>query len=135
MEAPATDDNTKKIEEPVKSDKEAIVEEEKAATEEKKDEEKAAEAAGDKKEDAAKGAKKAGSHQKDPEEDMVYLFQFQRSPCIPSISPFCLKLESWLKLHGIKYTVSHPDSSSCFLKIDFLKKTKLMVPKGGNAVD
>jgi len=104
VEAPATDDNTKKIEEPVKSDKEAIVEEEKAATEEKKDEEKAAEAAGDKKEDAAKGAKKAGSHQKDPEEDMVYLFQFQRSPCIPSISPFCLKLESWLKLHGIKYT-------------------------------
>lgn len=25
---------------------------------------------------------------------------------IPSISPFCLKLESWLKLHGIKYQVS-----------------------------
>ena len=24
---------------------------------------------------------------------------------IPSISPFCLKLESWLKLHGIKYQV------------------------------
>ena len=28
-----------------------------------------------------------------------FLFQ------IPSISPFCLKLESWLKLHGIKYQV------------------------------
>merc|ERR1719516_109144 len=34
---------------------------------------------------------------------MVYLFQYTRSPVIPSISPFCLKLESWLKLHGIKY--------------------------------
>merc|ERR1712158_56899 len=43
------------------------------------------------------------SHVQDFEEDMVYLFQFTRSPQIPSISPFCLKLESWLKLHGIKY--------------------------------
>merc|ERR1719373_466126 len=48
-------------------------------------------------------AKKPLSHVKDFEEDMVYLFQFTRSPQIPSISPFCLKLESWLKLHGIKY--------------------------------
>jgi len=43
------------------------------------------------------------SHVQDFEEDLVYLFQFTRSPQIPSISPFCLKLESWLKLHGIKY--------------------------------
>merc|ERR1712154_300534 len=47
--------------------------------------------------------KKPVSHVQDFEEDMVYLFQFTRSPQIPSISPFCLKLESWLKLHGIKY--------------------------------
>merc|ERR1711902_143682 len=47
--------------------------------------------------------KKPLSHVKDYEEDTVYLFQFTRSPQIPSISPFCLKLESWLKLHGIKY--------------------------------
>merc|ERR1712244_70618 len=47
--------------------------------------------------------KKPTTHVKDFEEDMVYLFQFTRSPQIPSISPFCLKLESWLKLHGIKY--------------------------------
>ena len=66
------------------------------------------------------------AHVKDWEEDMVYLFQFTRSPQVvfwnscfiqsdiltklfefqtPSISPFCLKLESWLKLHGIKYQV------------------------------
>ena len=28
-----------------------------------------------------------------------------RTPVIPSTSPFCLKVESWLKLHGIKYMV------------------------------
>jgi len=94
-------DNTK-IDEPVKTDKEAIVEEEKAAeqaTEEKKDEEKKGE---EPKKEAVK-PKKPTTHVKEWEEDMVYLFQFTRSPQIPSISPFCLKLESWLKLHGIKY--------------------------------
>lgn len=94
-------DNTK-IDEPVKTDKEAIVEEEKAAeqaTEEKKDEEKKEE---EPKKEAVK-PKKPTTHVKEYEEDMVYLFQFTRSPQIPSISPFCLKLESWLKLHAIKY--------------------------------
>merc|ERR1711915_426766 len=95
-------DNTK-IDEPVKTDKEAIVEEEKAAEqatqEEKKDEEKKEE---EPKKEAVK-PKKPTTHVKDWEEDMVYLFQFTRSPQIPSISPFCLKLESWLKLHGFKY--------------------------------
>jgi len=89
----------------VKTDKEAIVEEEKAAeqaTEEKKDEEKKEEEPAKKSADPAK-PKKPTTHVKDFEEDMVYLFQFTRSPQIPSISPFCLKLESWLKLHGIKY--------------------------------
>ena len=90
---------------------------------EKKDEEKKEEA--EKKPAAEAKPKKPLSHVKDYEEDTVYLFQFTRSPqvssCtylkkkniwvkhfrfqIPSISPFCLKLESWLKLHGIKYQV------------------------------
>merc|ERR1711868_293680 len=90
-----------KVDEVVKTDKEVIAEEEAAqANEEKKDEEKKPEEA--KKPVEAK-PKKPLSHVKDFEEDMVYLFQFTRSPQIPSISPFCLKLESWLKLHGIKY--------------------------------
>jgi len=90
-----------KVDEVVKTDKEVIAEEEAAqANEEKKDEEKKPEEA--KKPVEAK-PKKPLSHVKDYEEDMVYLFQFTRSPQIPSISPFCLKLESWLKLHGIKY--------------------------------
>merc|ERR1739838_650220 len=81
-----------------------IVEEEKAAEQatEKKDEEKKEEEPAKKSADPAK-PKKPTTHVKDFEEDMVYLFQFTRSPQIPSISPFCLKLESWLKLHGIKY--------------------------------
>ena len=90
---------------------------------EKKDEEKQPEA--EKKPAAEAKPKKPLSHVKDYEEDTVYLFQFTRSPQvssfiipkknnhfynsfrfqIPSISPFCLKLESWLKLHGIKYQV------------------------------
>merc|ERR1712029_678109 len=90
-----------KVDEVVKTDKEVIAEEEAAqANEEKKDEEKKPEEA---KKSAEAKPKKPLSHVKDFEEDMVYLFQFTRSPQIPSISPFCLKLESWLKLHGIKY--------------------------------
>merc|ERR1712168_1776903 len=104
VETPAVVDNTK-VEEKIKTDKEAIVEEEKAAeqaADEKKDEEKKEEPKEKKTADPAK-PKKPTTHVKDFEEDMVYLFQFTRSPQIPSISPFCLKLESWLKLHGIKY--------------------------------
>merc|ERR1712158_271072 len=94
-------DNTK-VEETIKTDKEVIAEEEAAqANEEKKDEEKKDEA--EKKPATEAKPKKPVNHVADFEEDMVYLFQFTRSPQIPSISPFCLKLESWLKLHGIKY--------------------------------
>ena len=35
------------------------------------------------------------------------IFEIFLSLQIPSISPFCLKLESWLKLHGIKYQVGY----------------------------
>merc|ERR1719245_1850409 len=36
--------------------------------------------------------------------DMVYLCQFPCSPNMRSISPFALKLETWLRLTGIQYT-------------------------------
>ena len=46
-------------------------------------------------------------HKKDFEKDIVYLYQFPRCPQLPNISPKCLKVETWLKLHGIKYEVGH----------------------------
>jgi len=36
--------------------------------------------------------------------DMVYLCQFPCSPKMRSISPFAIKLETWLRLTGIQYT-------------------------------
>merc|ERR1712172_334060 len=76
-----------KVEEPFKTDKEVIAEEE---AEEKKDEEKkedeaTEEVTEEKKE--VKEKKKPVVNKKDFEEDVVYLFQFNRSSQIPSISP------------------------------------------------
>ncbi|EFO17119.1 hypothetical protein LOAG_11383 [Loa loa] len=36
-------------------------------------------------------------------EGMVYLYQFPRIKYAPTISPFCLKLETWLRMADIKY--------------------------------
>merc|ERR1712096_530312 len=77
VETPVVDN---KIEDPVKSDKEIIAEEEKVDEPEKEVE-----------------------AEKKDEENKVYLYQSSRTPQIPSISPQELKLESWLKLHGISY--------------------------------
>jgi len=44
-------------------------------------------------------------HKINYEKDIVYLYQFSRTPVIPSISPYCLKVETWLRLAGIKYEV------------------------------
>ncbi|XP_018324652.1 failed axon connections isoform X2 [Agrilus planipennis] len=42
-------------------------------------------------------------HKSNFEKDVVYLYQFSRTPLLPSISPYCLKVETWLRLAGIKY--------------------------------
>ncbi|XP_076183749.1 failed axon connections isoform X2 [Ptiloglossa arizonensis] len=42
-------------------------------------------------------------HKTNYEKDIVYLYQFSRSPLLPSFSPYCLKVETWLRLNGIKY--------------------------------
>jgi len=42
-------------------------------------------------------------HKPDFEKDVIYLYQFTRTPVLPSLSPYCLKVESWLRLAGLKY--------------------------------
>lgn len=44
-------------------------------------------------------------HKVDFEKDVVYLYQFSRTKNIPSPSSFCLKVETWLRMAGIKYEV------------------------------
>merc|ERR1712079_840905 len=93
------------IEDTVKTDKEIIAEEEKADQPEKETEKESKEESkkeDDKKAEPAK-PKKPILHTKIWEEDKVYLYQSPRTPRIPSISPQELKLESWLKFHGILY--------------------------------
>jgi len=104
----------------VTDDKKEIIEEEKAKeleeakeAAEKKDEEKK-ESGSPKKEKEAKPKKEKkpkepapppppAVHKKDFEKEVVYLYQFPRCPTLPNISPKCLQVETWLKLHGIKY--------------------------------
>ena len=50
-------------------------------------------------------AAKPTIHKLDFEKDVVYLYQFSRTGNIPSLSPFCLKVETWLRMAGIKYEV------------------------------
>ncbi|XP_011303833.1 failed axon connections [Fopius arisanus] len=46
---------------------------------------------------------KTNVHKVNFEKDVVYLYQLSRTPLIPSISPNCLKVETWLRLNDIKY--------------------------------
>lgn len=86
-------------------EKKEIVEEEKKAEEagEKKDEEKAEKKTEKKKPVAPAAPPPPPVHKKDFEQDVVYLYQFNRTPQVPSISPYCLKVETWVKLNGVKY--------------------------------
>ncbi|XP_013179294.1 PREDICTED: failed axon connections [Papilio xuthus] len=46
---------------------------------------------------------KPNVHKTNFEKDVVYLYQFTRTPVLPSTSPYCLKVETWIRLAGIKY--------------------------------
>jgi len=114
-------DNTvvnNKEEEVVKTDKELIAEEEKTDQPEKCEQENEK----TDKEDVSTEKpvkkktvppKKTTLHYVDWEENKVYLYQSPRTPQLPSIHPDELKIESWLKLHGIKYeNVDHKSKLS-----------------------
>lgn len=77
-----------------------------ATVEETKDEAKSGDA--EKTEDAAAKTKaeppvKYNVHKLNFEKDVIYLYQFSRTPLLPSLSPYCLKVETWLRLAGLKY--------------------------------
>lgn len=56
--------------------------------------------------DAPPPAQKFNVHKANFEKDIIYLYQFSRTPLLPSLSPYCLKVETWLRLVGLKYEVS-----------------------------
>lgn len=49
------------------------------------------------------GPPKPAVHKHPYENDIVYLYQLTRTPVLPSLSPYCLKVETWLRLAEIKY--------------------------------
>jgi len=48
---------------------------------------------------------KSPVHKQDFEEGLVYFYCTPRSAVVPSVSPFCLKVESWLRVATVKYEV------------------------------
>ena len=56
-------------------------------------------------------------YKKDFEKDVVYLYQFSRTPAAPSVSPYCLKVETWLKFNNIKYEVRKKKPDRFILRV------------------
>lgn len=48
---------------------------------------------------------KPTTHKANYEKDIVYLYQFSRTPMLPSTSAYCLKVETWMRLVNVKYEV------------------------------
>jgi len=103
---------TEQTEEKKEVAKEEVKKEEEAAKDaEEKSDDKAENADKEKKDEDKKEEKpkkevsppKPAVHKVDFEKDVIYLYQFTRTPVLPSLSPYCLKVETWLRLAGLKY--------------------------------
>jgi len=64
----------------------------------------------------------------DWEKDVVYLCQFPICPSVRSISPFALKLETWLRLTGIKYENIHTMKFSKKGQIPYIELNGEQIP-------
>lgn len=93
--APANPDKEKEMKEDVPADNGATKEEPASEKTEKEEAPAKSEVA----------LPKPAVHKNNYEKDVVYLYQFGRTPQLPSTSPYCLKLETWLRLNTIKYEV------------------------------
>lgn len=97
-----TNEDTKVVDETKEVKEEAVIDTNKSDSKEKEAE---------KKDESAAPAvtepvpPKVTAHKVNFEKDIIYLYQFSRTPVIPSISPYCLKVETWLRLAGLKYEV------------------------------
>lgn len=95
-----TNEDTKVVDETKEVKEEAVIDTNKSDSKEKEAE---------KKDESAAPAvtepvpPKVTAHKVNFEKDIIYLYQFSRTPVIPSISPYCLKVETWLRLAGLKY--------------------------------
>lgn len=69
-------------------------------------------------------------HKTDYEKDVVYLYQFTRCPTLPGISPFCLKVETWLRMNQVKYEVSCFLSYRRALPFKFAHRSRRVVSSG-----
>lgn len=65
---------------------------------------------------------------KDWEKDVVYLCQFPLCPSVRTISPFALKLETWLRLTGIKYENIHTMKFSSKGQIPYIELNGEQIP-------
>ncbi|KAE9550750.1 hypothetical protein FO519_006051 [Halicephalobus sp. NKZ332] len=52
-----------------------------------------------------RGNEKPKLKKEDYKKDIVYLFQFKRMGDLPNVSPFCMKVELFLRAHKIQYEV------------------------------
>lgn len=69
-------------------------------------------------------APKLTVHKADFEKDVIYLYQFSRTPFLPSISPYCLKVETWLRLAGLKYEVNETKRREKYIHTCWKRKKK-----------
>ncbi|XP_017043212.1 failed axon connections isoform X2 [Drosophila ficusphila] len=98
--APAAAPAVEKAEESAEDKKDETGKQQENNDEAKKDEAVAAPAAA---KSEAPPAQKFNVHKTNFEKDIIYLYQFSRTPLLPSLSPYCLKVETWLRLVGLKY--------------------------------